>query len=129
VICLLLQFQFQHLLLQFRFQRILRYYETNLLIFFEKHQIVITINYIKQYFKFEFYTFNIDNMCMNTWLDFFLLKISICIIIVSFFNICTFSFLSPIMLFPLLVMESIISSAIKFSLVQTFVSHDFYSNL
>src|ERR1700722_16064717 len=94
---------------------------------FEKNQIVITINYIKQYFKFEFYTFNIDNMYMHTCLDFFLLKISIYIIIVSFFNICMFSFLSPIMLFPLFILVSIISSGIKFSLPQTFVSHDFYS--
>jgi hypothetical protein len=113
------------LLLQFRFQHLHRRYETNIFMFFEKHQIVITINYIKQYFKFEFYTFNIDNMCMHTWLDFFLLKISIYIIIVSFFNICTFSFIFPIMLFPLIVMVSFISSAIKFSLAQTFVSHEY----
>jgi hypothetical protein len=28
------------------FERLLRHYETNLFMFFEKHQIVITINYI-----------------------------------------------------------------------------------
>ena len=64
-------------------------------------------------------------MYMHTWLNFFLLKISIYIIIVSLFNISMFLFLSPIMLFPLFVMESIISSVIKFSLVQSFVSHEY----
>jgi hypothetical protein len=66
---------------------------------------------------------------MHTWLNFFLLKISIEIIIVSFFNICMFSFLSPINIFPLFDLASIISSVIKFYLVQTFVSHEFYSYL
>jgi hypothetical protein len=93
--------------------------------FFEKHQIVITINYIKQYFKFEFSRFNIDNMCMHTWLDFFLLKISIYIISISSFNIFMFSFISPIMLFPLIVMVSFISTVIKIFLAQNFVSHEY----
>ena len=53
-------------MLQFQFRRLHQRYETNLFMFFEKHQIVVTINYIKQYFKFEFYTFNIDNMYMHT---------------------------------------------------------------
>ena len=55
-----------HLLLQIQFQRLHRHYEINLFMLFEKHQIVITINYIQQYFKFEFYTFNIENMFMHT---------------------------------------------------------------
>lgn len=48
-------------------------------------------------------------MCMHTWLDFFLLKISIYIIIIYFFNIFTFSFISLIILFPLFVMVSFVS--------------------
>ena len=61
----------QCLLLQFQFQCLLQNYETNLFMFFEKHQIVITINYI---------IYNILNFNSILWILYFLNTIPMCVV-------------------------------------------------